>query len=84
MYPGKKFEGTVINISPGSGAYYSLLPPQNSTGNWAKIPQRFPVRIKIKQSSNHPLRAELTAHSTINTMQAVRSNSSMQKATSPN
>ncbi len=83
MYPGKKFEGTVINISSGSGAYYSLLPPQNATGNWVKVPQRFPVRIKIKQSSNHPLRAGSTAHSTINTMQAVKSNSSMQKVTSP-
>jgi membrane fusion protein (multidrug efflux system) len=48
MYPGKKFEGTVINISSGSGAYYSLLPPQNATGNWVKVPQRFPVRIKIR------------------------------------
>ncbi len=84
MYPGKKFEETVINISSGSGAYYSLLPPQNATGNWVKVPQRFRVRIKIKQSSNHPLRVESIVNSTINTMQVVKSNSSMQKVTSPN
>ena len=34
MYPGHRFTGKVINISAGSGAYYSLLPPQNATGNW--------------------------------------------------
>jgi membrane fusion protein (multidrug efflux system) len=80
MYPGKKFEGTVINISSGSGAYYSLLPPQNATGNWVKVPQRFPVRIKIEQSTKHPLRAGSTAHSTVNTVQTVKDPSSNQKA----
>ena len=83
MYPGKHFDGTVINISSGSGAYYSLLPPQNATGNWVKVPQRFPVRIKINQSSNHPLRAGSTAHSTINTVQAVRDSSSNENISFP-
>lgn len=84
MYPGKKFEGTVINISSGSGAYYSLLPPQNATGNWVKVPQRFPVRIKINQSLKHPLRAGSTAYSTINTMKKVPNISSKQKDAPPN
>ena len=83
MYPGKKFEGTVINISSGSGAYYSLLPPQNATGNWVKVPQRFPVRIKIEQSTKHPLRAGSTAHSTVNTVQTVKDPSSNPKANPP-
>ncbi len=83
MYPGKEFEGTVINISSGSGAYYSLLPPQNATGNWVKVSQRFPVRIKIEQSSKHPLRAGSTAHSTVNTVQVVKSPNSKEDANSP-
>jgi membrane fusion protein (multidrug efflux system) len=68
MYPGVVFEGRVINISQGSGAYYSLLPPQNATGNWVKVPQRFPVRIRMEQNSRHPLRAGATAHATVNTL----------------
>ena len=67
MYPGVSFEGKVINISQGSGAYYSLLPPQNATGNWVKVPQRFPVRIRLAQNKQHPLRAGATAHATVNT-----------------
>lgn len=84
MYPGQKFEGKVINISSGSGAYYSLLPPQNATGNWVKVPQRFPVRIQLKQSSQHPLRAGSTAHSTVNTFQVVQDNNPKKKIKSPN
>ena len=83
MYPGKKFEGTVINISSGSGAYYSLLPPQNATGNWVKVPQRFPVRIKLEQTSKHPLRAGSTAHSTVNTVKVMEDVSAKEKTNSP-
>lgn len=68
MYPGVTFKGRVINISSGSGAYYSLLPPQNATGNWVKVPQRFPVRILMEQNSRHPLRAGATSHATVNTL----------------
>ena len=68
MYPGVKFSGNVITISQGSGAYYSLLPPQNATGNWVKVPQRFPVQIKLQQNSQHPLRAGSTARAEVNTL----------------
>lgn len=68
MYPGTSFRGTVINISQGSGAYYALLPPQNATGNWVKVPQRFPVRIRLQQNPSHPLRAGATAHASVNTL----------------
>jgi membrane fusion protein (multidrug efflux system) len=47
MYPDKKFKGKVVNIGYGSGSAFSLLPSQNSTGNWVKIAQRFPVRIEF-------------------------------------
>jgi len=46
-YPGKKFSGHVESTSPGTGAVFSLLPPENATGNWVKIVQRLPVRITI-------------------------------------
>ena len=47
MYPGQHFTGTVESLSGGTGTAFSLLPPQNATGNWVKITQRVPVRIKI-------------------------------------
>lgn len=47
MYPGLDLNGTVESIGAGSGAVFSLLPPQNATGNWVKVTQRFPVRIRL-------------------------------------
>jgi membrane fusion protein (multidrug efflux system) len=44
-YPGKTFAGHVDSIQPGSGASFSLLPPQNATGNYVKVVQRVPVKI---------------------------------------
>ncbi|APG63522.1 multidrug ABC transporter permease [Sphingorhabdus lutea] len=45
---GVEFRGTVETISPGTGANFSLIPPQNATGNFTKIVQRVPVRIKLE------------------------------------
>ncbi|MCC6194625.1 MAG: HlyD family secretion protein [Burkholderiales bacterium] len=47
MYPDHPFEGVVESVSPGSGAAFSLLPPQNATGNWVKVTQRVPVRVRV-------------------------------------
>lgn len=47
MHPDHLFAGIVESISRGSGAVFSLLPPQNATGNWVKITQRVPVRIRV-------------------------------------
>ena len=47
MYPGHVFHGVVDSISSGSGTAFSLMPPQNATGNWVKITQRVPVKIII-------------------------------------
>ena len=44
-YPDVTYHGTVFGLSAGTGAAFSLLPPQNATGNWIKIVQRLPVRI---------------------------------------
>ncbi|WDF55296.1 HlyD family secretion protein [Mucilaginibacter sp. KACC 22063] len=46
-YPDMKIEGTVYNFSPATGAKFSLLPPDNATGNFVKVVQRVPVKIKI-------------------------------------
>jgi len=47
MYPGHAFRGEVESISSGTGAVFSLLPPENATGNWVKVTQRVPVKIRI-------------------------------------
>lgn len=46
-YPDLKLEGSVYNFSPATGAKFSLLPPDNATGNYVKVVQRVPVKIKI-------------------------------------
>lgn len=46
---GRIFRGTVESLSPASGARFSLLPPDNATGNFVKIEQRIPVRIRLKE-----------------------------------
>ena len=61
------FSGHVVGISPGTGAAFALLPPQNASGNWIKIVQRVPVRIALDpgQVREHPLRVGLSMHVTI-------------------
>jgi len=62
MYPGQRFKGTVESLSGGTGTAFSLLPAQNATGNWVKIAQRVPVRIKLAPTdAEHPLRIGATA-----------------------
>ena len=46
-FKGETFEGKVISVSPASGAEFSLLPPENATGNFTKITQRFPVKVSL-------------------------------------
>ncbi|HEY5082145.1 MAG TPA: HlyD family secretion protein [Bauldia sp.] len=66
-YPGHKFAGVVESIGAGTGAEFSLLPAQNATGNWVKVVQRVPVRIKIadKLPDNVVLRTGLSASVTV-------------------
>jgi len=63
MYPDQNFKGTVESLSGGTGTAFSLLPPQNATGNWVKVAQRVPVRIKLAQTDagGYPLRIGATA-----------------------
>jgi membrane fusion protein (multidrug efflux system) len=63
-YPGHKFNAVVESIGAGTGALFSLLPAQNATGNWVKVVQRVPVRIRItdKFADNTVPRAGLSAY----------------------
>src|SRR5215471_18288211 len=47
-YPGVEWSGTVDSISPASSSSFSLLPAENSSGNWAKVVQRIPVRVRVQ------------------------------------
>lgn len=70
-YPGVEWHGTVESISPASGSSFSLLPAQNTTGNWVKVVQRIPVRISIDDSANKPpLRTGMSVEAQINTGEA--------------
>lgn len=67
-YPGIKFKGIVEGISRGSGAAFSLLPPENATGNWVKVTQRFPVRVNfVNPNPKYPLRMGASCEVTVNT-----------------
>ncbi len=67
-YPGIKFKGTVEGISRGSGAAFSLLPPENATGNWVKVTQRFPVRVDfVNPDPKYPLRMGASCEVTVDT-----------------
>src|SRR5579871_3389901 len=53
-YPGVEWTGTVESISPASAASFSLLPAENSSGNWVKVVQRIPLRVRIENQPGKP------------------------------
>jgi membrane fusion protein (multidrug efflux system) len=65
IYPDVTWKAEVQSISPATGAEFALLPPQNASGNWVKVVQRLPVRLKLKPMAESleplPLRAGMTA-----------------------
>ena len=74
VYPGKKFKGMVESISGAAGNAFSLLPPQNATGNWVKVVQRVPVRVRIlNPDPNFPLRIGTSSTVTIRYDQPINS-----------
>ncbi|EJL6389163.1 HlyD family secretion protein [Vibrio vulnificus] len=54
MYPDRVWKATVEELSPASGTSFSLMPPENATGNWVKIKQRFPVRLALNVPKDAP------------------------------
>ena len=53
-YPGVEWKGVVDSLSPASGSSFSLLPAQNTTGNWVKVVQRIPLRVRIEDLEGKP------------------------------
>jgi membrane fusion protein (multidrug efflux system) len=69
-YPGRRFKAQVASLSPGTGAQFSLLPPENATGNWVKVVQRVPVRLQLDPAQFGDavaLHAGLSAEVTVDT-----------------
>jgi membrane fusion protein (multidrug efflux system) len=68
-FPGRAFHAHVASLSPGTGAQFSVLPPENATGNWVKVVQRVPVRVQFEASelAEVPLHAGLSASVTVDT-----------------
>jgi membrane fusion protein (multidrug efflux system) len=67
-FPEHSFHGTVTAISPGTGAQFAILPPQNASGNWVKVVQRVPVRITFDPGQDTSrLRAGMSATVSIDT-----------------
>lgn len=64
---GVKYHGSVAGIGAGTGSVFSLLPPQNATGNWIKVVQRIPVRITLEgqELAERPLRIGLSMHAAV-------------------
>lgn len=67
-YPGRTWKGEVEAIAPNSGSEFSVLPAQNTSGNWVKVVQRIPVRIKVEHKDGDPeLRAGMSVVTDIDT-----------------
>jgi len=67
-YPGEAFTGKVQSSSPGTGSSFSLLPPENASGNWVKVVQRLPVRLSIdSKHADVPLAAGMSVNVEVDT-----------------
>jgi membrane fusion protein (multidrug efflux system) len=69
IYPDYEYHGVVDSLAPGTGAAFALLPPENATGNWIKVVQRVPVKIRLSEPepAERPLRVGLSVMATIDT-----------------
>jgi membrane fusion protein (multidrug efflux system) len=68
-FPDHVFKGTVGSLSPGTGAQFAILPPQNATGNFVKVVQRVPLRIYFDNNDKYvrKLKAGMSAYTSIDT-----------------
>jgi len=68
-YPGTEWRGTVESISPAVAQEFSLLPAQNTSGNWVKVVQRIPMRVRVDTGEKNlpPLRAGMSVEVDVNT-----------------
>jgi membrane fusion protein, multidrug efflux system len=68
-YPDAEWRGTVESISPAAAQQFSLLPAQNTSGNWVKVVQRIPMRVRVETSDKNlpPLRAGMSVEVNVDT-----------------
>lgn len=68
-FPNHPFKGTIGSLSPGTGAQFAILPPQNASGNFVKVVQRVPVRIYFDKNDKYvrKLKAGMSVYATIDT-----------------
>jgi membrane fusion protein (multidrug efflux system) len=68
-YPSLEWHGTVESISPAAAQEFQLLPAQNTSGNWVKVVQRIPMRVRVDTSddSRPPLRAGMSVEIDVDT-----------------
>ena len=68
-YPGTQWTGQVESISPAAAQEFSLLPAQNTSGNWVKVVQRVPVRVRVDTTDRSlpPLRAGMSVEAEVDT-----------------
>ena len=67
-YPDQVWQGVVESLSPATGSEFSLIPAQNATGNWVKVAQRIPLRVRLQPQANAPqLRTGMSATVEIDT-----------------
>lgn len=76
-----KYQGEVVGIGAGTGSAFALIPAQNASGNWIKIVQRVPVRIRLdrQQLQQHPLRIGLSMFAKVHTADDVPEGNSQSK-----
>jgi membrane fusion protein (multidrug efflux system) len=68
-YPNRQWHGTVESMSPAAAEEFALLPAQNTSGNWVKVVQRVPMRVRVDTSDQNmpPLRAGMSAEVAVDT-----------------
>ena len=72
-FPDRRFSAVITSVSPGTGSQFSLLPPENATGNWVKVVQRVPVRLRLTHvDPGFLLQAGLSANVTVDTRAPAR------------
>ncbi|MGN6482283.1 HlyD family efflux transporter periplasmic adaptor subunit [Luteibacter sp.] len=72
-YPGHVFNAHIASMSPGTGSEFSVLPPENATGNWVKVVQRLPVRLELDHADpQRPLYSGISVLVQVDTAQAAK------------
>jgi membrane fusion protein (multidrug efflux system) len=79
-YPDKKFNAVLVSMSPSTGSQFSMLPPENASGNWVKVVQRIPVRLHLANTDPSIfLQAGLSANVSIDTHSPVDSTAAAER-----